>query len=165
MGFLSAYEGTQKVTVGDPARGYWVELKEVLSQGAKEKAEQALQGRQRINGGDVIAQMDVARYRQLMVLASIKDWNLDDDGGRIWPINLQSVQRLPGVVFDQLWRLVDQFNEPADPAQQRQFPGTGDDGDQDGAGRPAEPGDVLAGAPVLEEAWAPQGGPGEAPVA
>jgi hypothetical protein len=165
MGFLSAYSGTQRITIGDPDRGYWVELREMLSQGAKEKAEQALQGRQRINGGDVITQMDVARYRQLMVLASVKDWNLDDDGGKVWPINLQSVQRLPGIVFDELWKFVDSSNEPRPAAEQRRFPGGSDDGSEDGSGRSAESGDVLDGAPALDEAWAPSGGPGEASLA
>jgi hypothetical protein len=153
MGFLSAYSGTQKITVGDPSRGYWVELRETLSQGAKEKAEQALQGRQRINGGDVVAEMDVARYRQLMVLASVKDWNLDNDDQKIWPLNLQSVQRLPGVVFDELWKFVDNSNAARSSADQRQFPDTGDDGDQVGERRTAEPGNVLDGAPAMDETW------------
>lgn len=165
MGFLSAYSGTQRLTIGDPERGYWVELREMLSQGAKEKAEQALQGRQRINGGDVITQMDVARYRQLMVLASIKDWNLDDDNKQVWPINLQSVQRLPGIVFDELWKFVDSSNEPRPAAEQRQFPDSGDDGREDGTGRTAEPGDVLDGAPALEAPWSAPGGSGEATLA
>lgn len=161
MGFLSAYSGTQRITIGDPERGYWVELREMLSQGAKEKAEQALQGRQRINGGDVITQMDVARYRQLMVLASVKDWNLDDDNKQVWPINLQSVQRLPGVVFDELWKFVDASNEPRPAPEQRRFPDGSDDGRPVGEGGSAVAGDVLDGAPALDEAWAPAGGPGE----
>lgn len=155
MGFLSAYSGTQRITVGDPERGYWIELREMLSQGAKEKAEQALQGRQRINGGDVITQMDVARYRQLMVLASVKDWNLDDDNGKVWPLSLQSVQRLPGVVFDELWKFVDSSNEPRPAAEQRRFPDASDDWSEDGEGRSTEPGDVLDGTSAVEEAWTP----------
>lgn len=153
MGFLSAYSSTRRVDIGDPARGYWVELREVLSQGAKEKAEQALMGRQHVNGGDVVVNMDVARYRQLMVLASIKDWNLDDDNGQVWPLNLQSVQRLPGVVFDQLWSIVDGSNEPRGAAEQRQFPDGRDDGDQVGPERAGEPGPVLAEAAGVEQTW------------
>lgn len=159
MGFLTAYSNTRKVTVGDPDRGYWVELREVLSQGAKEKAEQELMGRQQINGTDVVLKMDVARYRQQMVLASIKDWNLDDDNGRIWPLNLQSVQRLPGPVFDHLWSLVDEMNEPRSVVEQRQFHDAGDDGDQERAGWTGEPGKVLAPATGDE---APRNDPGAA---
>lgn len=165
MGFLSPYSGTRKVTVGDPERGYWVELREVLSQGAKEKAEQALQGRQRVNGGEVVMQMDVARYRQLMVEASIVTWNLDDDNGKIWPVNLSSVQRLPGNEFDRLWSMVDEMNTPVDPKERRQFPDEGDDGDSIGDERPAVAGYVPAPSGTVETPWHAAGGPGSAPVA
>jgi len=160
MGFLSAYDGTKKVPVGDPERGYWVELREVLSQGARQRAEQELMGRQQINGGDVLMKMDVVGYRQAMLLASVKDWNLDDDNGRIWPINLQSIQRLPGPVFDELWALVDQSNAPRSAAAQRQFPDSGDDERTDGEDQPGEPGQVLAPAAGVEAPWAD---PGAAP--
>lgn len=168
MGFLSAYSGTQKVTVGDPARGYWVEIREYVSQGDKTKAEQVLQGRQRVNGSDVVMDMDVAGYRQLMVLASIVSWNLDDDNGRVWPINLQSVRQLPGPEFDRIWKVVDELNAPASTAERRQFPGALDGGDQSGTtggGQSAVTGDVLAGAAALAEAGDAAGRPGEASVA
>lgn len=153
MGFLSAYEGTTRVTIGDPERGYWVELRQVLSQGARQKAEQELMGRQQINGGDVLMKMDVVGYRQMMVLASIKDWNLDDDAGKIWPINLQSVQRLPGPVFDELWSTIDVSNAPRSVAEQRQFHDAGDAGREDGTGRTGESEPVLAEAAGVEPAW------------
>lgn len=158
MGFLSAYEGTTRVTIGDPERGYWVELREVLSQGARQKAEQELMGRQQLNGNDVLMKMDVVGYRQMMLLASIKDWNLDDDSGRIWPINLQSVQRLPGPVFDQLWSEVDASNAPRSVAEQRQFHGAGDAGSENGEGRTGEPGKVLAAAAGVDQAGDEPGG-------
>ena len=168
MGFLSAYSGTQKVTIGDPTRGYWVEIREYVSQGDKTKAEQVLQGRQRVNGSDVVMDMDVAGYRQLMVLASIVSWNLDDDNGRVWPVNLQSVRQLPGPEFDRIWKVVDELNAPASTAERRQFLGSLDGSDQVGAtggGQSAVTGDVLAGAAALAEAGDAAGRTGEASVA
>lgn len=168
MGFLSAYSGTRKVTIGDPSRGYWVELREYISQGAKTEAERALQGRQRVNGGDVIMDMDVAKYRQLMVAASLVDWNLDDENGKIWPLNLSSVQRIPGPEFDRLWSIVDEMNAPASSSEQRQFPGGGVDGDQEraaGDGEPAVTGDVLAPGAAVAAPWHEAGGAGAAPLA
>lgn len=168
MGFLSAYSKTQKVTIGDPSRGYWVELREYVSQGDKTRAEQVLQGRQHVNGSDIIMDMDVASYRQLMVLASISDWNLDDEAGQVWPINLQSVKRLPGPEFDRLWSIVDKLNAPATAEERRQFPGSGVDGNQDGevgGGHAEVPGNVLAGTAAVAAPGDAAGGPGEAPVA
>lgn len=168
MSFLSAYSATQKVTLGDPERGYWVELREYVSQGDKTEAERALQGRQHVNGTDVIMNMDVARYRQLMVLASVKAWNLDDDNGKIWPINIQNVQRLPGPEFDRLWAIVDKMNKPIAIEERRQFPDSGGDGDQDGTTGEPDPevtGDVLAGAAAVATPWHEADGPGEATVA
>lgn len=152
MGFLSAYEGTTKVPIGDPERGYWVELREVLSQGARQKAEQELMGRQQLNGNDVLMKMDVVGYRQMMLLASIKDWNLDDDNGHVWPINLKSVQRLPGPIFDQLWSIVDESNAPRSVADQRQFRESGDARSEDGEGWTGKPGPVLAQTAGMDQA-------------
>jgi len=112
--------------------------------------------------------MDVARYRQLMVTASISDWNLDDDNGKIWPINAQSVQRIPGPEFDRLWSIVDELNTPVSSEEQRQFPGGGVDGDQGGTARDGEPavtGDVLAPGAAVAAPWHEAGGAGAAPVA
>lgn len=132
MGFLSAYSTTTKVMIGDEQRGYWVELKDCLSQGDKEKAEQALTTGQLTPGQDIRMVMDVARYRQLMVLASIKSWNLDDENGQVWPIDLEHVQAIPGNEFDRLWSTVDKSNAPASSAERKRFPDGSSGGDQDG---------------------------------
>ena len=157
MGFLDAYSGTTKVPIGDPDRGYWVELRNVISQGAKEKAEQELMGRQQINGNVAVTKMNVVGFRQQMVLASIKDWNLDDDQGRIWPFNMQSISRLPGPVFDQLWSIVDQSNAVRPAAEQRQFPDAGDDQREDWTNDAGELEPVLAPAAGVEAPWADAG--------
>lgn len=132
MGFLSAYSTTTKVMIGDDERGYWVELKDCLSQGDKEKAEQALTTGQLVPGQDIQMVMDVARYRQLTVLASVKAWNLDDEAGAVWPIDLAHVQMLPGSEFDRLWTIVDKSNAPASSGERKRFPDGSGGGYQDG---------------------------------
>lgn len=111
MGFLSAYTGTIRVLVGpdNDESKYWVDLKKYITQGAQEAAESALT-KLRIVDGQTVADPDVAKYRKLMVLAAVDDWNLDDDNGQILPINPHSVQRLPMPVFDKLWLQVQQNN-------------------------------------------------------
>lgn len=109
MSFLSAYTGTVRIKVGRDEDDYWVDLKKYITQGAQESAEAALTKIRLVNG-ETVADPDVAKYRKLMVLASIEDWNLDDDNNQILPINLQSVQRLPMPVFDHLWLSVQENN-------------------------------------------------------
>jgi hypothetical protein len=149
MGFLSAYSGTRRVHIGDDTSAYWVELREHVSQGAKEGAERMLSNMLFVDG-KAQPNPDVARYRQMMVHASIENWNLDDDNGVIWPINLQNVKRLPGTVFDQLWAILDEIAAPADATERRQFPDAGVGGDQDGWGPAPEPLNVPDGARTVE---------------
>jgi hypothetical protein len=144
MGFLSAYSGTRKIPVGDPERGYWIEIKDCLSQGEKEKAEGALASGKLVPGQKAEMSMNVALYRQLMVQASIVQWNLDDDNGAIWPMDLKHVRMLPGPEFDRLWRIVDDLNEPAKGEEKQTFRPEGDGSDPDGDSGTAESGDLLA---------------------
>lgn len=149
MGFLSAYSGIRRVEIGDPDGKYWVDLKEHLSQGSKEKGDKALQHMQ-VVGGKPQMSPDVVEFRQQLVLASIDDWNIDDDNGTVWPISMVSVKRLPSTVFDDLWEIVNETNKPRSSEERRQFPagdvGGDPDGDGDGAGEPV---DVPAEAGVL----------------
>lgn len=138
MGFLTAYSKTTKIYLGEDDH-YWVELKDCLSQGDKTEAENALTvGQFKPGQDDLSMTMDVARYRQLMVLASVKDWNLDDDEGRVWPINIESVQMLPGTEFDKIWKVVDKKNAPASTEEKRQFPVEGVGGSANGRSRAAK---------------------------
>jgi len=70
-----------------------------------------------------------------MVLASIKEWNLDDEAGTVWPVDLEHVQGLPGTEFDRIWKIVDEKNKPATSEEKRRFPAGGVSGDQDGRTR------------------------------
>lgn len=136
MGFLSAYEGSRKIVI-DEKRGYWVDLRDFVSQGAKEDAERTL-SKVVMKHGEAVPMPDVARYRQLMLVAAIKDWNLDDDNGQVWPIDLRHVQKLPGNIFDDLWKEVDGVNKDRTPEEERQFPVEDLGGSEDGFGRAPE---------------------------
>lgn len=136
MPFLDPYGGTVQMPLGDPARGYWVKLREYVSQGQKEDAERALSRMLIVDGAPQI-DPDTSRYRQLMVLAHVVEWNLDDEGG-VWPVSLASIQRIPGPLFDALWKAVDLLASPVQDADERRaFPDAGDDSDQERDGGPA----------------------------
>lgn len=145
MGFLSAYSGTKKITVGtDPDGPYWVEIKTCLTSGDKEKADQALASGKLIPGQKPEMAMNIVKYRQLTVQASIVDWNLDDDNGKIWPIDLAHVRKLPAPVFDQIYKEVDEANKPATTEETKSFRPEGVSGDPDEDGGSADTGDVPA---------------------
>ena len=159
MAFLDSYSDTRRVPVGDPERGYWVELREVLLQGDKEAAERALiSGRVQL-GKDAEMQMDHVGYRELMLLASVVAWNLDDPGGAVWPVTLDSVRRLPGIEFERLARLVDEMNAPPGREETKRFPDGSVSGDQVGERRTTVTGHVLARTPDVDAAGTPAGGP------
>ena len=128
MPFLDPYGGTVTVAVGDPARGYWVKLHEYVSQGGKEQAEKALSQMLIVDGKPQI-DPDTTRYRQLLLLAHVAEWNLDDENG-VWPVTLENVRRIPGPLFDALWKTVDLLASPLqDEAERRAFPDASDGGD------------------------------------
>lgn len=143
MGFLSAYDGVDRVVIPHPDGDYWVDLKRHLPLGAIEKAESHLQRIAMIDGKPCPAP-DVVKSKQERVLASIADWNIDDDNGTVWPINLQNLRRLPDTVFDQLHAAVEASNVPANSEERRRFPDDSVGGDPDGDGGAAVPVDVPA---------------------
>jgi hypothetical protein len=151
-GFLSAYEGTYRITIPHPDREYWVELRKHLQHGATEKSAAALQSVSVVDGKPQM-RPDVWRSRTEMVCASIVNWNLDDPNGTVWPINIQSVRRLPEAVFDQIHDAIEESNKPLTPAERAQFPDEGSGGDQDGLGGAGEPVDVPDGAGTVAATW------------
>jgi hypothetical protein len=153
MGFMSAYDGTQRIPIPHPDKEYWVDLKEHLSHGATEKSAAALQSLSIVDGKPRPTP-DVFKSRAEAVLASIVNWNLDDDNGTVWPVNMQSIRRLPDAVFTLIHDAVDESNKPRPPAEQARFHGEGILGDPDeDAGAPVDV-DVPTGAGALEAAWA-----------
>jgi hypothetical protein len=147
VGFLSAYEGVRRVDLG---RGYWVDLVLHISQGSKEAAERAASKVKVSASGLTDVEPDVVAFRQLMILGHVHAWNLDDDNGRIWPVNIQSVRRLPGDVFEELWQVVNELTKPRTADEQKRFHDAGDDSVArwSGAGESAH---VHDGAGVLAE--------------
>lgn len=146
MGFLSAYEGVRRVDLG---RGYWVDLVLHISQGSKEAAERAASKVKVSASGLTDVEPDVVAFRQLMILGHVKEWNLDDDNGRIWPVSLASVKRLPGDVFEELWKVVNELTKPRDADEQKRFLDASDDGAPGWTGS-GESAHVHDGAGVLE---------------
>lgn len=142
MSFLDHYEGTVRVDVGDPKHGYYVELWEHASEENLEEAERALT-KMRITNNAPDIDSDTVTYRRRMVLAYIKEWNLDDDGV-IWPYTMESVKRLPKLVFRQLWQVVDDLDTPASKEDQKRFPDEGGGGDQRRDTRATQPRKVPA---------------------
>lgn len=141
-GFLSAYEGTERIDLG---RGYWVEVKKCLSSAEYAPVEMALGSRQRptANGSGTVTFGEInQREAQIrMLLASIEDWNLSDDGtdGPKWPLSpeklkRESIERLPAGVRMLIYKKCDDLNGPPDPDEQARFPDPGELGDPDGDG-------------------------------
>lgn len=158
MGFLSAYDGTHLVKLPhpDPSKDYWVKLKKYVSHGATEKAAVALQEMELVGGRPQPAP-NVYKHDAEKVLAAIEDWNLDDDNGHVWPINMQSIRRLPEDVFELLKAEVEKTNGPRSPQEQAQFRAADLGGDPVAGGGVDSAGvvDVPGVAGVLEAPGAP----------
>lgn len=186
MGFASKYEGVDRVDVGD---GYWVDIKKALTWAESEAAEKAGFGfavapnlddpkKTRTN-----VSIDPEAKMFEMVLASVVDWNLDNDDGSKWPLDYdraleaagkakaagqgnawksprrRSLERLPKPVADLLQAEVGKRNQAMDEAKAQSFRpggGLGDPGQQDG--QPDDP-EVLYGAEVVATAGDNGGSP------
>jgi hypothetical protein len=153
-GFLSAYEGTDRVDLG---RGYWVDVKKCLSKKEYAAVENAIGGgrqRMEIAGRSQFATVDPAASRVEMVVASIVDWNLDDGDEIPWPLTPDKVKRanigrLPSPVFDKIWKRCDDLNGQEAEADRVRFPDPGELGDPDGDGGAAGPAGLPDGTGVL----------------
>jgi hypothetical protein len=167
-GFLSAYEGTERIELG---RGYWVDVKKCLSSAEYTPVEMALGSKQRpvANGKGQVTFGEINQHEAQirMLLASIDDWNINDgDEGTKWPLAPEaakraSIERLPAGVRMQVYQKCDGLNGPPDEAEQVRFPEQAVGGDPDGvdaargtAGVPVRAGDVA-------EVRGDEPGPGE----
>lgn len=127
MAFLSAYEGITRIYL-EAADNYYIDVREHVSYKQREAAEKAL-SEMKFSGTEANVNPDVTRYRQLLVLAHIKEWNLDGEDGEVWPIDFEHVGMLPDDVFDQVWKLIDGKPEKRSKDEQRRFPSGLDGGD------------------------------------
>lgn len=162
--FWDYFDGTRKVEVGPPGRGYFVELFENAAYAAMEGAVRAMAQVQIGGNGQPGMRGDLPRYQVLSLLAHISEWNLPEPGGTAeMPVSEANVRRLPLVVFNRLWQEVEKLDAPPTKEERKRFR------DQDGGGDPARDEgpeqlpEVPAGAGGALEAWAELGGvPAEA---
>lgn len=134
-GFMSAYDSTRRITIPHPDTEYWVDLREHISLAAKDAADRLLANGKRVldpRTNDVTVTQDMVAWRHALVLAHIKAWNLDDEQGRVWPVDAVHVKKLPSTVFDLLFQEVDELAAPLTREEQRRFPDVGVGGDPDG---------------------------------
>lgn len=137
VGYQAKTTNTERVTlVSDP--GYWVDILTELDRGGLKQAEAKLvkANVQPDGEGGTSASIDpdVAEYRNLMVLYSIVDWNLDDHMGNKLKITPENVDLLKGRDFDKIYERVNALNGDMSEADQRRFPDQGERRDPDGNG-------------------------------
>lgn len=187
MGFLSAYEGTETIDLGD---GWWVKVRKCLSSVELGWAQSAMGAdRQRVEGnGNQYADLNVQAFQRELVVQSIDSWNLTDADDRPLPLDAGpgparhgqnpyppncprrvSVGRLPAPVFAQVYDKCNEMNGTRDPDEAARFPDPAVGGGPDGDGRPGDPpavppgeGAVAAAGPYprVRRGPAPQGDSG-----
>lgn len=147
MTFLSNYDGVVRIDVGN---GYWIDIKECLSRDEKRTAEGFMSRVGAVSDPNDDKKMitravpDLPRYRDELVIASIVDWNLDDEKG-VWRLEPASakranVGRLPDTVFDKVYKRADELNKEPEVVEQKAF--RDESGERDPAGF-AGAGDVV----------------------
>lgn len=148
-GFLAdfEYDGTTTIDLG---KGYWVKVKNCLSEEEQGFVNNLLGGKQRIDvaGQKQYAEMDYTASRQEMLVMSIADWNITDPDGEVWPLLPEerlpgkpfpagslrrvSVGRLPASVSTLIWAKCDELNAPRTGADAVTFPDAPVGSDPDG---------------------------------
>ena len=143
-GFLSAYEGTERIDLPD---GYWVDVKKCLSSAEYAPVETALGSRQHVSadskGGVRFTDIDQREAQIRMLIASIEDWNLDDDHadpeGTKWALSPEkakraNIERIPVKFRMKIYQRCDELNGPQAEDEQVRFPDAAVGGDPDGDG-------------------------------
>jgi hypothetical protein len=159
-GFLSAYEGTTYIDLGDLVPGYWVKVKKSLSSTELGWAQTAMGAdRQRLEGnGNQYADLNVKAFQHELIVQSLDSWNLTDaddaplplDAGQTAPRRDQnpyppgcprrvSVGRLPAVVFARIYDACNDQMGDRDTAEAATFPDGTERGGLDGDAGPADP--------------------------
>jgi hypothetical protein len=108
MGFLSEYDGTEKVDLGN---GYWAELRVFLPSEAEAKAQQRL-ARVQVKADpasgkamDMTTDVDQGAYLNEMAAQALISWNLTDKDDKLLPFKSiedkrKSIGRLPKSIVD-----------------------------------------------------------------
>jgi hypothetical protein len=185
-GFLSKYEGTTRVEIDED---YWVEVKKTLTWAEADDAEKAglnfsMQPNMDNPGKtrtDVVIDPDAKLFEQ--VFASLVAWNLDDENGKLWPLDYdrqleqasrarskgqgdgwksprrRSLECMPKPVFDILAAVVGKANQAPTREDQQSFRAGNGSSPPGGPDQPPDPGEVLHGAEVVAAAGDPGGPP------
>lgn len=160
-GFLEdlGYDGTTTIDLG---KGYWVTVKNCLTEEEIGFVKDLLGGKQRVDVGGQKQFADVnvtASHAETLVMA-ITDWNISDPDGTKWPLLPEqrqpgkpfpagslrrvSVARLPGAVANLIYEKVDALNALRTGQEAAQFPGQPVSGDPDGNDGPGGAAEVPA---------------------
>lgn len=162
-GFLEdlGYGGTTTIDLG---KGYWVTVKNCLTEEEIGFVNDLLGGKQRVDVGQQrqFAEMNVTASRTETLVMSITDWNLTDPDGEKWPLLPEerqpgrpypagslrrlSVARLPAPVSTLIYEKVDALNALRTGQEAAQFPEQPVGGDPDGGEGAGSPAEVLDGA-------------------
>lgn len=172
MGFLSLYEGTERIPLhGD----YFVTVKKFLSSEDYDEAKKALT---HFNVDDpttdktdekaaIRPDPNVPEYQRELVVAAIVDWNLTDQNDQLLPLEpvaarRAAVKRLPEVVVTKLYKAVQKNDADPEPQAAATFPAGSDGGGEGGDGWTAGAEAVQPGAGVLDALRSEAGGSPEA---
>lgn len=156
MAFLDDYSDAVRIELG---RGYWIDIKPVLTYAEQRKAEKYLRAARAVVDPDgrmqttVVPNFDAYRFTRLM--AAIVGWNLDEKDGSIWAlepedVKAQNINRLPASVADKVDKQIDELSKE-NPTERREFRdesvGGNQVGDDAGAGFAVEvpEGEVVVG--------------------
>ncbi|MGH7723412.1 MAG: hypothetical protein ACRENL_11390 [Candidatus Dormibacteria bacterium] len=202
LGLYAGTETIPVGTDPDNGTEYVVEIKKYLSREDYAVAQRVLmlpkmraRGTSSANGEavkdvetDMEATLETEAYQQVLLSRAIISWNLTDEDGTELPLgkhpvkdaldrslgsaSLVSIKRLPQVVFNEIYRRVNELNSRKglavvkdDPAladvveegdrvsPETRFPVEAGVGGEDGEERAGDPDAVLVGADVVGDAW------------
>jgi hypothetical protein len=161
MGFLSQYDGVERIDLGEhEGTEYYVEVKKCLSHGESEAAERALVAvemeEQKDGKSKAVMTPDMVTNTEEMVVASIVDWNLTDSADKLLGLHPEeilraSVKKLPQAVFDKIAKRVRELNADRTEEEDAQFPAGGERGAEGGEVEPSDDHQVLPGSEQLAE--------------
>lgn len=128
-GFLALFDGKETVDLGN---GYACTIRKFLSEDDFAAAADALVPVKKLAPNGIEGAVDTKGYSRVLVLRALVSWTLDDENGNMLPITLDTIKRLPQVVFAKILAAVQNNNteDEGSAATQREFRGANDSSDQ-----------------------------------
>lgn len=129
--YAGQFSKVERLDLTDP--DFWVDVRTRLKTGDKEAAEEEMfrvvaHARESAGGEmdteQLVAtiQPNMAKYRRLLVQASLVDWNLTDEDGVKIPLDYR---QLDDDDFELIYKFVDKANKKRTVAEQERFPQRG----------------------------------------